>query len=112
MGVADRLKITQLSDTQVLLRFASEEQADETFHRGKRRFSGNFLKLDRWREQDGCVNTHCTGDTAIVSMVSLLLHLWSMLTFSRRSESSVGFLLVCMTYLEPKLGCGGGSLFL
>ncbi|KAF3618129.1 Ferredoxin-dependent glutamate synthase, chloroplastic [Capsicum annuum] len=58
--------IIQLSDTQVLLRFASEEQADETFHRGKRRFSGNFLKLDRWREQDGCVNTHCTGDTAIV----------------------------------------------
>ncbi|WMV26486.1 hypothetical protein MTR67_019871 [Solanum verrucosum] len=82
-GVTDGLKITQLSDIQVLFRFANEKQAVETFHRGKRWFGGNFLKLDIWKKQDGCVDTHLTGDTVIVNLVGLLFTS-GMLTFSKR----------------------------
>ncbi|KAH0683341.1 hypothetical protein KY289_021093 [Solanum tuberosum] len=72
-GVTDGLKITQLSN---------EKQAVETFHRGKRWFGGNFLKLDIWKKQDGCVDTHLPGDTVIVNLVGLLFAS-GMLTFSK-----------------------------
>nr|XP_033511478.1 uncharacterized protein LOC117276233 isoform X3 [Nicotiana tomentosiformis]XP_033511479.1 uncharacterized protein LOC117276233 isoform X4 [Nicotiana tomentosiformis] len=46
-NIKDELKISQLGDTQYLVRFVGESQASEILVRGNMWFDGNFLKLDR-----------------------------------------------------------------
>ncbi|KAK4353525.1 hypothetical protein RND71_025719 [Anisodus tanguticus] len=59
-------------------------------------FGGNLLKLDRWKEQDGCVDTHFAGDTVIVNMVGLPIHLWSVELFKNVGELCGGFVdVIC-----------------
>ncbi|MCD7470596.1 hypothetical protein HAX54_010575 [Datura stramonium] len=39
-------------------------------------FDDNFMKLERWTEQEGRVDSHFSGDTVMVNLVGLLVHLW------------------------------------
>lgn len=66
-------------------------------------FGGTFLKLDRWKEQDRCVNTRLSGDALLVNMVRLPLHLWNVDLFKKIGKLCGVLLLlfvVCMICLE------------
>ncbi|OIT00001.1 hypothetical protein A4A49_01446 [Nicotiana attenuata] len=91
-NVNDGLKITQLGDTQYLFRFLDESQASEILVRGNRWFDGNFLHLDRWVEHDGCLDHRFTGDTLVVNMVGLPVHLWCLDLFKKIGEICGGFI--------------------
>ncbi|OIT37847.1 hypothetical protein A4A49_09330 [Nicotiana attenuata] len=85
-NVKDMLKISQPGDTQYLFRFVDESQASEILVRGNRWFDGSFLKLDRWVEHDGCLDPRSTGESLVVNMVGLPMHLWCLDLFKKIGE--------------------------
>nr|XP_033516251.1 uncharacterized protein LOC117280630 [Nicotiana tomentosiformis] len=91
-NVKDGLKISQLGDTQYLFRFVDKSQASEILVRGNRWFDGNFLNLDRWVEHDGCLDPRFTGETLVVNMVGLPVHLWCLDLFKKIGEICGGFI--------------------
>ncbi|MCE3050157.1 hypothetical protein HAX54_046549 [Datura stramonium] len=72
-GVIEGVKITQLNDTQFLFRFASEDQAVKILKEGRSCFDNNFMHLERWKEDVGCVDSRSSGDPRIVNLVGLPL---------------------------------------
>ncbi|OIT37244.1 hypothetical protein A4A49_14511 [Nicotiana attenuata] len=71
-----------------------EEQTAKILHGGKRWFDGNFMKLERWIGQEGCVDPRFFGDTVMVNLVGLPIHLWCVNLFRKVGDLLGGFVNV------------------
>ena len=78
----------------MLFEFEMPSEAEQILARGKRSTKENFLILDRWNPEVGCLCKDSFANEAWVRVVGLLLHLWSREVFKRIGDGCGGFVAV------------------
>ena len=88
------LGVVVLGRGHLLFDFESPSEAERVLARGKRTIKENFIILDRWNPEVGCLCKDSIVDEAWVRVVRLLLHLWSHEVFKRIGDGCGGFVAV------------------
>ena len=78
----------------MLFDFELPFKAERVLTRGKRSIKENFIILDRWNPEVGCLCKNSNADEAWVRVVGLPLHLWSLEVFKRIGDGCGGFVVV------------------
>ena len=78
----------------LLFDFELPFEVERVLARGKRSIKENFIILDRWNPEVGCLCKNSNADEAWVRVVGLPLHLWSLEVFKRIEDGCGGFVAV------------------
>ncbi|RVW69750.1 Glycerol-3-phosphate acyltransferase, chloroplastic [Vitis vinifera] len=92
----------------LLFDFELPFKAERVLTRGKRSIKENFIILDRWNPEVGCLCKNSNADEAWVRVVGLPLHLWSLEVFKRIGDGCG--VVVGISTLVHAGGAGGKFL--
>ena len=81
-----------LNEDFLFLEFGSKVEARGVLEARRRNFKGNFLLLDWWRLEVGCIRCKDTVKEAWIRVVELLLHLWTPESLKRIGDACGGFI--------------------
>ena len=86
------LRVVVLGKGLLLFDFELPHEAKRVLARGKRSIKENFIILDRWNPEVGCLCKNSNANEACVRVVGLPhLHLWSLEVFKRIGDGCGGF---------------------
>lgn len=89
-----KFSVVVLGRGLLLFEFESPSEAERVLARGKRSIKKNFLILDRWNLEVGCLCKDSFAKEAWVRVVGLPLHMWSREEFKSIGDGCGGFIAV------------------
>ena len=85
------MKISAFGGALLLFDFDESSEAERLLVRGVRRFKENFLHLERWHPEVGCLHKGGSLKELWVRVLGLPLHLWGWDVFKKLGGCCGGF---------------------
>ena len=88
------MKISAFGGALLLFYFDESSEAERLLIREARRFKENFLHLERWHPEVGCLRKEGSLKELWVRVLGLALHLWGQEVFKKLRDRCEGFVAV------------------